>query len=282
MEIGLAFKSCTTKGTQMHKVEPKAILVAQTQIDGYGLQEYLNHIGAPKWGTDAHSDVEEIIEVMGRGCYKSFGPGLNKNVTKVREGNEKYLEHIVGVRHGSVLEHGWASFMLIDVSRVFTHELVRHRAGTAISQESLRFVRADDLGLWIPPAFMKHPDGEVIFAAHWRTCEEHYQELLKIAAVQEGVASFDDLPFEKKKYYTSAARRVLPEGMATNIGWSCNMRSLRAIIEQRTDPASEEEIRFVFAKVATIADIRWPRLFADYKTELVNGIPWFKTENRKI
>ena len=33
---------------------------------------------------------------------------------------------------------------------MFTHELVRHRVGTSISQESLRFVRLDDLPFWFP------------------------------------------------------------------------------------------------------------------------------------
>ena len=33
-----------------------------------------------------------------------------------------------------------------NVSRVFTHELVRHRAGSAFSQESLRYVRLTDIG----------------------------------------------------------------------------------------------------------------------------------------
>ena len=39
-----------------------------------------------------------------------------------------------------------------NVSRVFTHELVRHRAGSAFSQESLRYVRLTDIGFRVPPA----------------------------------------------------------------------------------------------------------------------------------
>ncbi len=38
------------------------------------------------------------------------------------------------------------------VLRVFTHELVRHRAGSAFSQESLRYVRLTDIGFRVPPA----------------------------------------------------------------------------------------------------------------------------------
>ena len=42
------------------------------------------------------------------------------------------------------------SFVLHNVSRVVTHELVRHRPGTAVSQESLRFVRLTDIPFWFP------------------------------------------------------------------------------------------------------------------------------------
>jgi hypothetical protein len=35
-------------------------------------------------------------------------------------------------------------------SRVFSHEIVRHRPGTAVSQESRRYVRLDELPFWFP------------------------------------------------------------------------------------------------------------------------------------
>ena len=54
--------------------------------------------------------------------------------------------------HGSVLEHANYSFAFRNVSRVFTHELIRHRAGSAFSQESLRYVRLTDIGFRVPPA----------------------------------------------------------------------------------------------------------------------------------
>jgi len=37
--------------------------------------------------------------------------------------------------------------------------------------------------------------------------------------------------------------------VSTTIGWSCNVRALRHVIEMRTDPHAEEEIRVLFAKV---------------------------------
>ena len=71
--------------------------------------------------------------------------GLNKNVSKVRTDHDEYLRNILKQRHGSVLEHVTYSFVFHNVIRVLTHELVRHRPGVAISQESMRFVRLDDI-----------------------------------------------------------------------------------------------------------------------------------------
>ena len=76
--------------------------------------------------------------------------------------------------HGSVLEHGWVSYMITNTSRVVTHELVRHRAGTAISQESLRLLRLEDMGLWIPEAYADDPYSEVIFKDTWEYLEGQY------------------------------------------------------------------------------------------------------------
>lgn len=282
----------------MHKVEPNVFLIAETKTNNEELEAYLKYIGASGWNTDAPSDIEEIIEVMGRECYRSFFPGLNPNVTKVRTENKSYIENIIASKHGSVVEHSWASFMFCDVSRIFTHECVRHRAGTAFSQESLRYVRLDDVGLWIPSCFQNNKKAIMEYEQAWKDSERHYNNLLLIAAKEEYnkkntfgelekdevklIEFWNKLPFETKKKYTSAFRRVAPEGLATNIGVSFNIRALRHIIEDRTDPGAEEEIRLVFSKVAKIAQEKWPNLFSDYEIEIVDNLPWYKTKNRKV
>lgn len=131
-------------------ITPRIFMLARTQIEHAELSAFLDAVGAPEWETDAASDEETLAEVAGRLCYKSFKPGLNPNVTKVREGNLNYIGNIIGQQHGSVLEHPSVSFAFLGVSRVFTHELVRHRAGMAYSQESLRFVRLDALTAYYP------------------------------------------------------------------------------------------------------------------------------------
>lgn len=260
----------------MQFVKPNVFLVGETRIIEDQLQAYLDHVGAPEWTSDAPSDAERLSEVYGRVCYRSFAPGLNPNVTRVREGNAPYLGHVIAVGHGSVFEHAMLNFIFTDVSRVFTHELVRHRSGVAISQESLRFVRLDRISAYVPMEIQENEEGMTLFA----------QTIEQLEAVQTTLAKLYDIEnattFDRKKKLTSAFRRVAPEGIATTIGWSCNFRTLRHVIERRTDPAAEEEIRRVFAQVYTIVAQRYPNVFADYTVEMVDGLPWVKTEHTKI
>ena len=261
----------------MHGVKPHVFLIGETRLVPDGLQAYLEHIGAKDWTTDAATDVEGLAEFMGRLCYRSFEPGLNPNVTRVRPNNQAHLSNIIATGHGSVLEHSVLNFAFSDVSRVFTHELVRHRAGTAVSQESLRFVRLDDLGMWAPTAIREDDEIMEVFV-------DTFQRLEELQKMMADHYELDDegAKFSKKKEITSAMRRIAPIGVATSIGWSTNIRALRHILEARTDPSSEEEIRLVFGKVGEIVRERYPVLFGDYEIEMVNDLPWYKTTHEKV
>lgn len=241
----------------MRRVEPTVFLVGETQISTPGLQNYLSHIGVPDWKTDAPSEAERLTEVMGRLCYRSWKPGMNANVTKIREGNDTYIANIIKVKHGSVLEHCVTNWIFADVSRVFTHELVRHRAGTAYSQESLRFVRLTDLGLWLPPE-IEDPALVELFEKTFKNLEELQLTMARLMGLD------DEKAFAEKKKLTSAMRRVAPIGLATSIGASFNFRALRHIIEMRTAESAEAEIRLVFQMVASMAKDFWPNVFADF------------------
>src|SRR5919202_1194933 len=123
------------------------------------MRGYLADVGGEAWlerrleaADGAPNAGELLVEFGGRACYRSWEPGLNPNVTRVRTDQREYFENILASAHGSVLEHASWSFALRDVSRVATHEIVRHRAGAAYSQESLRYVRLVDVGFRVPPA----------------------------------------------------------------------------------------------------------------------------------
>ncbi len=260
----------------MKFVQPKVFLIGETRVVKEGVEAYLEHLGAPGWSTDAPSDGEAVSEVMGRLCYRSFEPGLNPNVTRVRQGNAAYIENIIRVGHGSVLEHPVLNFIFADVSRVVTHELVRHRAGTAVSQESLRFVRLDALSAYVPTQIRENEQGMEIFVRTLEQLETLQRELATLYGIDEAGS------FDTKKKLTSAFRRVAPIGLATTIGWSCNFRTLRHVIELRTDPHAEEEIRYLFGEVFRIVRERYPNVFADYEVETVDNLPWVKTSHGKV
>lgn len=256
--------------------EPEVFLVGETKVHHTGLRDYLSHIGASDWQSDAPSDVEFICEMMARACYRSFGTKLNPNVTRVRPDNKTHLANLIEVKHGSTLEHCWLNFMFCDVSRVVTHELVRHRAGTAVSQESLRFVRlTDDLDGYVPLVIRETPEAMELFS-------QTFDQLGDLQMKLTDLLNVDKLPFSEKKKITSAMRRLAPIGLATNIGWSANIRAVRHVIEMRTAPGAEEEIRLLFAKVGALCSERFPHLFSDYWIEEVDGFPWYRTENPKV
>jgi thymidylate synthase (FAD) len=200
------------------------------------------------------------VEFAGRLCYRSWEPGLNPNVRQVRTNVRDYLSNLVKSLHGSVLEHSFYVFVVHQVSRVFTHELVRHRVGTSIRQESLRFVRLDDLPFWFPA---------------WAQADEALMQrsmtlLLEMEAHQRWMAEHFELDapgknFEEKKFRTSFMRRFAPEGVATGMVWGANLRTLRHVLAMRTDPGAEEEMRLVFGKVGDIMAKECPLLFGDFE-----------------
>ncbi len=136
-------------------VDIRVNLVAKTKIDDRAMREWLTDLGVggarvDEIVSDEKTDAERVTEAAGRRCYMSFEPGLNPNVTRIRKDIGDYIENILKAGHGSVLEHCSYTFAIEGVSRVFTGEMNRHRAGTAISEGSMRFIRFDDISYWLP------------------------------------------------------------------------------------------------------------------------------------
>jgi thymidylate synthase (FAD) len=246
----------------VHETTPTVHLIARPQLDLDGMRAYLADVGGESWlerrlGEEQRaSPGEMLVEFGGRACYRSWEPGLNPNVTRVRTDRDEYFANILRSAHGSVLEHANYSFALRNVSRVFTHELVRHRAGSAFSQESLRYVRLTEIGFRVPPALEPVRDQVISIV-------EALEEFQVSAAEQLGIDA-EGLPFHVKKEITSALRRLAPIGLSTDIMWTANARTLRHVIEMRTAEGAEEELRTVFDQVARIMQSEAPGLFQDF------------------
>jgi thymidylate synthase (FAD) len=248
--------------TPMRETTPRVFLIARPAVDLEPMRAYLEDVGGESWlelrtgAGEPQNDAELLVEFAGRMCYRSWEPGLNPNVTRVRTDQQQYFANLLSSFHGSVLEHASYSFAFRQVSRVFTHELVRHRAGSAFSQESLRYVRLTDIGFRVPPALEPIRD-QVL------TLVEQLEEFQVSAADALGLDE-DGVPFAIKKEITSALRRLAPIGLSTDIIWTANVRTLRHVIEMRTAPGAEEELRLVFDQVATTMKSEAPNLFQDF------------------
>jgi thymidylate synthase (FAD) len=247
----------------MHETTPSVYLIARPLIDLDGMGAYLRDVGGESWlqlRSDASAGElgsgELLVEFAGRACYRSWEPGLNPNVTRIRTDQREYFANILRSGHGSVLEHASYSLAIRNVGRVFTHELVRHRAGSAFSQESLRYVRLTDIGFRVPPAL--EPVRERVLSI-----VEQLEEFQVSAAKELGIDE-QGVPFHVKKEVTSALRRLAPIGLSTDIIWTANVRTLRHVIEMRTAEGAEEELRLVFDKVAEIMIGEAPLLFQDF------------------
>ena len=267
-------------------VKPRVWMIGATQLYHDALWDFLCFNSTPKWYTDAPSDGEYLIEFAGRLCYQALDGNdvdqadrKNPNITRVREGNDVYIANLESQLHGSVLEHVTVNF-IIAASRVVTHELARHRVGTAFSQESGRFVRTKGpWDIYQPDLIAENSRASQIWAEALLTLEEVRDKMVKAVELDN-----PQLPFPVKKALTSALRRLAPEGRQTVLVWSANLRALRHIIPDRTSPGAEVEIREVFAHIAEMMLKAYPNVFAQdlIREPQPSGPDWYRFEHRKV
>lgn len=271
----------------MSTVEIELFNIARTAVDRSEVRRWLDFIGADGYDIpDGISDPALLVALAAKRCYKSFEPGLNPNVTKVRSDMTAYFDNILLSRHGSVLEHAVYSYAIENVSRVFTAEMNRHRAGWAVSEGSLRFIRFDkDIPYWLPTSLREDPNDDIdlaerkeatrnIFARAFAMQEDFYGDLLRVWDMDAS-----DKNFHYKKVVTSCLRRIVGMGVATGGVWSGNIRALRHVISMRTAEGAEEEIFHVFGRIAQDIVAREPLMFGDFERES-NGV--WSAKNWKV
>jgi thymidylate synthase (FAD) len=172
------------------------------------------------------------------------------------------------------------NLIIAGVSRSFTHELVRHRAGFGYSQLSQRFVDESECAFVEPDAIAEDEELHKV----WLEAVEKAQEAYKTLA--EGLvrkfAGIEDRTLRRKKA-REAARSVLPNATETKIFVTGNARALRHFIEMRGDRAADVEIRKVAVAMLKVLKVESPNLFGDYKVvELAEGGEAVETQYKKV
>ncbi|MCG3178813.1 MAG: Flavin-dependent thymidylate synthase [Phycisphaerae bacterium] len=251
--------------------QPKVYLVGRQILDNAVIERFLSDEGV-SWQTDTEVGAERLAEMAGRLCYMSFGKG--------RKTNADYLGNIIEVGHGSVLEHGVWNFIFTGVSRSFTHELVRHRAGFGYSQLSQRYVDESESDFVEPECIAADP---ALHAAWIEAVRQSHAAYCRLSdALFEKFAAVENKTL-RRKMARQAARSVLPNATETKIFVTANARALRHFIELRCEEHAETEIRIVAAQVLRIMQAEAPNIFGDYRfVDLPDGTQAADTDHRKV
>jgi thymidylate synthase (FAD) len=227
------------------------------QVTLLSMPSFLEPAHLPVEWLGLSTNPQRVAEYAGRICYMSQANPAGRT-------SDQYLANILTQGHGSVLEHGMFSYLIEGVSRALTHELIRHRVGTAVSQLSQRYVDAADTNFVIPPALVEQPALREEYEAFCRRAVDAYADL---------VANLGDvLPEAKRKQVREAARAVLPNGTETKLVWSCNLRELRHVLLLRGSSHADAEIQQLALALLEVTRPHAPAVLADLVVDPVDGI----------
>ena len=187
-------------------------------------------------------NLERVIELAGRTCYKS-----EDKITE--ESASGFIEKVKSFKHESTLEHGAITVRFI-VDRGVSHELVRHRLAN-FSQESTRYCNygKDKFGkeiTVIEPCFWELHDGK------WHSW--------RLACEQTEDAYFDLL---ERGATPQQARAVLPNSLKTEVVMTCNPREWRHVFKMRAARDAHPQMREVMQPLLAEFQQHWPALFGD-------------------
>jgi len=174
----------------------------------------------------AHTpDPELAVAAAARTCIRDIE--YEAVCAKLREEDvQRILRTVILKNQHSVLEHANFTFAISGVSRVLTHQLVRHRIAS-YSQLSQQRTDSSYLKFTIPPEIHHDPELAEEYKSMMIHCRELYRRL-----IQCGVSR-------------SSARYILPTGFTTRIIATMNARSLFNLLAQRECEVEEWEFRQV-------------------------------------
>ena len=184
---------------------------------------------------------EQVIRklyIACRTCYSAGSPITNyeKEFTADAHSKEdmlKLINYVMSSGHTSILEDQTLTFLIEDVDRALTHQLVRHRAGVVFQQQSQRYVEFKDgnFDYVIPKSIEVTESLKSDFEATMKYLGTMYDKFIKA-----GVPAED-------------ARAVLPNACCTNIVMTVNLRQLGHMCNERLCSTAQLPIRNLFKEI---------------------------------
>jgi thymidylate synthase (FAD) len=185
---------------------------------------------------------ERTVAMAARLCYSPAGAEeLAESMSEQQV--SRLVDKITELGHLSTLEHVSFTFAVEGVSRVLTHQLVRHRIAS-YSQQSQRYVKEHDFEYIVPPTIAANPVAKAKFDTLMGTIRQSYDELVALGVHQED------------------ARYCLANATETKIVITMNARALLHFFQLRCCSRAQWEIRrLAEAMLAAVRQVA-PLLFA--------------------
>jgi len=192
----------------------------------------IGHTGSP----------EEIVAAAAFQCYAAAGAEqLLKDLDRKKA--SRRIRDCLSAGHHSVLEHASFTFAVEGISRVTSHQLVRHRLAS-YSQQSQRYVRMGAGGEYVvPPSIGKRPDLKARVEKLFRDASDLYSQLIE-----------SDIPPEDARY-------VVPSAAMTKIVLTMNARELLHFFSLRLCRKAQWEIRELAGLILKAVRPAAPELF---------------------
>jgi thymidylate synthase (FAD) len=187
-------------------------------------------------------EPEKVVALAARLCYSP------SSITELRQkldssSIESFLDKIMSLGHHSVLEHATFTFGIEGISRVTSHQLVRHRLAS-FSQQSQRYVsHKDEFTSIMPDTIADNVEARQIFAFMSETVHKAYAQL-----VDMGIPPED-------------ARYILPNATETKIVMSMNARELLHFFALRCCQRAQWEIREMAVEMLRLVKKIAPAIF---------------------
>ena len=195
-------------------------------------------------------DPERVVAMAARLCYSSSGAAeLAEKLSDERV--KETVEKIVKLGHASCLEHVSFTFGIEGVSRVLTHQLVRHRIAS-YDQQSQRYVAAHGFQYITPPTIAEKPEAKAKFDALMQKIRATYDELTEMGVPKED------------------ARYVLANAAETKILVTMNARTLLHFFNLRCCNRAQWEIRAMAYEMLRLVKEVAPTRFYNAGASCVN------------
>jgi hypothetical protein len=168
-------------------------------------------------------------------------------------------------------EEVWVSLLITNVSRGLTHELVRHKYNTGVSQRSSRYVDENESDWCYHPLLLEywktHPDDKKI-ELEAKNVYSHY-----VIELQKYLISKGSDKFTARKQARGAARGFLGNALFTELIFSANIKQWKWMFHLRASRHADAEIRVVFNEAYELLSERFPdRFYGWTKSDCPDGI----------